>query len=74
MNLVNAQINKFYKINKLSLNTPFKIKRRILELGFTNGQAIKLLRKSLLGQAYLIEIRGIVLTLRKDIAEFIEIF
>ena len=71
--LIDAKIDKLYKIKGVFDGTPFKIKRRIFELGFTKGQSIKLLRKSMLKKAYLVEIRGIVLTLRKDIAQQIEI-
>lgn len=71
--LINAKINKLHIIKGISQNAPLKIKRRILELGFTQGQKVKILRKSVLGKAYLIEIRGFVLTIRKDIANFIEI-
>ncbi len=72
-NLTSAKINKTYIIENISELTSLKIKRRLLELGFTKGQKIKLLRKSLLGKAYLIEIRGYTLTLKKQIATFIEI-
>ena len=72
-NLTSSKINKTYIIEKISELTSLKIKRRLLELGFTKGQKIKLLRKSLLGKAYLIEIRGYTLTLKKQIATFIEI-
>lgn len=72
-NLTSAKINKTYIIENISEQTSLKIKRRLLELGFTKGQKIKLLRKSLLGKAYLIEIRGYTLTLKKQIATFIEI-
>lgn len=72
-NLTSAKINKTYIIENISELTSLKIKRRLLELGFTKGKKIKLLRKSLLGKAYLIEIRGYTLTLKKQIATFIEI-
>lgn len=72
-NLTSSKINKTYIIENISELTSLKIKRRLLELGFTKGQKIKLLRKSLLGKAYLIEIRGYTLTLKKQIATFIEI-
>jgi len=71
--LIDGKINKLYSIFGISQNAPHKIKRRILELGFTRGQKIKIIRKSLLGKAYLIELRGFILTIRKDIANFIEI-
>ena len=72
-NLTSAKINKFYIIDNISLLSSLKVKRRLLELGFTKGQKIKLLRKSLLGKAFLIEIRGYTLTLKKQIAALVEI-
>ncbi len=47
----------------------FKIKRRLCELGFTEGQEVRLVRKSLLGKAYLVEILGYTLSLRSDIVK-----
>lgn len=72
-NLSKAQKGKFYRIKGIKLSAPIKIKRRILELGFTRGQNVKMVRKSLLGKAYLVELRGYTLTIRKDIACLIEI-
>ena len=73
MDLAKAKRNKFYVVEKIKDNAPFKIKRRLLELGFTPGVKVKLVRKSLIGQAYLIEIRGFLLSVRKNIASFISI-
>lgn len=72
-NLINAKKEKYYKIKGISEYAPIKIKRRILELGFTRGQSVKVVRKSLLAKSYLVEIRGFTLTIRRDIASFIEI-
>lgn len=69
--LANGKVGSFYKIKGIDIAAPLKIKRRILELGFTLGQALKLARKSLLGKAFLVEIRGYTLTIRKDIAQYI---
>lgn len=70
-NLLKGKVGKLYTIKGISENAPIKIKRRILELGFTRGQGVKIIRKSLLGKAFLIEIRGFILTIRKNIAELI---
>lgn len=70
-NLLNAKIGKFYTIKGVLKTAPIKIKRRILELGFTKGQSVKISRKSLLKKAFLVEIRGYILTIRKDIAGLI---
>lgn len=70
-NLMLAKVGMFYIIEGIMDKAPLKIKRRILELGFTRGQRVRLLRKSLLGKAYLVELRGFTLTIRKDIAGLI---
>lgn len=44
------------------------IKRRMLELGLTNGQKVRIARKSILNKVLLIEIRGYMLSIRKNIA------
>lgn len=69
--LTNANIGKFYTVKGFVEGASIKIKRRILELGFTRGQKIKIVRKSLLGKAFLVELRGFTLTIRKDIAGII---
>ncbi len=71
LNLKNAKLGKVYKIQNINDIAPIKIFRRLFDLGFTCGQRVKLVRKSLLGKACLIEIRGFTLSLRSDIAEFV---
>lgn len=70
-NLLNIKQGEYCTINQISLSSPPAIHRRLLDLGFTKGQKIRTIGKSLLKKAYLIEIRGYVLTLRKDIAAYI---
>lgn len=72
-NLADVKIGKLYELIGVNYNAPLKIRRRILELGFTNGQKVKVIRKSLLGKAYLVELRGFTLTIRKDIAQLINV-
>ncbi len=67
LNLLKAKKNVYQSISSISDNATFKIKRRLLELGFTPDTKVRILRKSLLGQAYLVEIRGFVLSMRKEI-------
>lgn len=55
----------------LSENAPLKIRRRLCDLGFTPGQKVKLVRKSVLGKALLIEIRGYTLSVRSTVAEVV---
>ncbi len=54
-------------IAELSGSENIKIRRRLGDLGFTEGQNVRLVRKSLLGKVYLIELRGYTLSVRKDI-------
>ena len=61
----------YRKIVVVDKNAPLKIKRRLLELGFTSGQMIRVVRKSLLGETYLIEVRGYCISMRKSLAEFL---
>lgn len=46
----------------------YKIKRRLLELGFVSGAIITLQNVSFLNEVFLIELNGYMLSLRKDIA------
>ncbi len=70
-NLNTCKIGKLYTIDAIGEQLPLKIRRRMYDLGFINGQKIKVVRKSLLKKAILIEIRGYTLSLRSTIAEFI---
>ncbi len=65
--------NEYKSIFSFAESTPFKIKRRLLELGFTPGTRVKVLRRSLLGQAYLVEIRGFTLSMRKEILAYVNV-
>lgn len=53
---------KEYQI--VSLCEENNITRRFFELGFAVGQKVKILATSLLGKAYLVQIRGYVLSVR----------
>ncbi len=55
----------------ISEKASLKLRRRLLELGFTRGQVVKLDRKSLLSHAFLVELRGYVLSLKREIASLI---
>ena len=69
--LNNCKVGQIKRIVAISADAPFKIKLRLLELGFTNGQRIKLAKKSLFGDTFLVEIRGYCLSMRKNIADFV---
>lgn len=70
-NLAKARAGKYYEISAYEEKVSIKIKRRLLELGLTVGQKVKIVRKSLLGKAFLIEIRGYSLSMRRDLASFV---
>lgn len=61
----------YHKLVVVDKKAPQKVRRRLAELGFTSGQLIKVERRSLLGETYLIEIRGAYLSVRKNLAEFL---
>lgn len=70
-NLLQVDEKKYFTIIGFDKNIVLKVKRRLLELGFTKGQKIKIVNKSLLKMSYLIELRSVLLTLRYDILKYI---
>lgn len=62
--LSKANFNVVYTIQNICKNIDIKIKTRLLELGFFEGEKIIVLAKSLAGGVLLVEIRGQVLSLR----------
>ena len=71
--LEKAKIGVYFKIVGFFESIPLKIKRRLLELGLTKGQKVRVVRKSLLAKAYLIEVRGYTLSIRKSLTSFVRI-
>lgn len=69
LTLKKAKVGKYYRIQNLSEFAPDKIVRRLFDLGFTPLQQVKIIRKSLIGKAFLVEIRGYTLSLRSTVAE-----
>lgn len=69
--LIATKLGHFATICGFADSTPIKIKRRLLDLGFTKGQKIKVVRKSTLGKDYMVELRYFTLTLRGDILRYI---
>ena len=65
ISLDKAKKNKVYSI--VAYQAEDKVLYRLLELGFTVGQKIKILKTSLLGRACLIEIRGYLLSVKIEI-------
>lgn len=72
-NLQNAKCGVYFKIVGYEEFAPLKIKRRLMELGLVAGQSVKIVRKSLLGKAYLLEVRGFLLSMRKSLSSFVVI-
>ena len=71
LTLQKAKVGKFYKILKLSEYSSDKIVRRLFDLGFTSNQDIRLVRKSLIGKTFLVELRGYTISLRSSVAQAI---
>ncbi|MBP3344828.1 MAG: ferrous iron transport protein A [Clostridia bacterium] len=69
--LTEIRKNVFARIEKVDESAPLKIKRRLLELGFTKGQKIRVVEKSLSKQTFLVELRGYCLSMRKNLASYI---
>lgn len=67
-----AEKNKIYKITGFC-GEKDKIFRRFLELGFSLGQQVKILEKSLQKKVFLIELRGYVLSVRASLLKKIEV-
>ena len=61
----------YHKLVVIDKKAPLKTRRRLAELGFTSGQLLKVERKSLFGETFLIEIRGTCLSIRKNLAQFL---
>ena len=50
-----------------------KTKQRLLQLGLTTGQVVKILNISVLKKSYLISVRHYSLAIRKSILEFVDV-
>lgn len=66
-----AEVGKTYIVKKL--NGEGALKRRLMDMGFTNGCEIYIRKVAPLGDPVEINIRGYELSVRKDDAECIEI-
>ncbi len=58
-------------INSIDFSNPYS--GRLLELGFTPGQNIMLVNKSLFSEPYAFAVRGTMIALRKKEAEIIKV-
>ena len=71
MTLRDAQVGQTVKVLKLQGTGP--VKRRIMDMGITKGQVIKVIRVAPLGDPMEITVRGYELSVRKADAEMIEV-
>ncbi len=71
MTLREAQIGQTVKVVKLHGTGP--VKRRIMDMGITKGQVIKVIRVAPLGDPMEITVRGYELSVRKADAEMIDV-
>lgn len=65
--LIECKYNKFYTLKAIDGEISPKLRRRLLDLGFTSGQKIKILYRSLLGKTYLLQLRDYTLSMRDRI-------
>ena len=56
-NLASIKNGVYFSVVGISPSASFKIRRRLYELGFIFGTKVRVVRKSLTGQAYLVELR-----------------
>ena len=70
-NLASLKTNESATIKNIFCD--FKIKKRLLELGFINNTEVKVLAISSLKKTYLLQVMGSVIALRRNILEEIEI-
>lgn len=68
-NLSECKFNRSYIVEGFDKNLSFKVKRRLCDLGLLPGLSVFLVRRSVLGRAYLIELRGYMLSIRANIAK-----
>lgn len=61
--LSSALINTYYKITKIQHNG--KTERRLYDLGFVKEEKIKIIKKSIFGGVFLVEIMGGLLAVKK---------
>lgn len=69
LTLKTCKVGVYFEIQKIESKLPLKMVRRLCDLGFTPGQKVRLLRKSLLGKVLLVELRGYTLSIRGELAK-----
>ena len=63
LNLTKAKVNCFYNIK--FVNCTNNIERRLYDLGFVEGEKIRIIKKSIFNGVYLVEIMGGVLAIKR---------
>jgi ferrous iron transport protein A len=71
MTLREAQVGQTVKVVKLHGAGP--VKRRIMDMGITKGQLVKVIRVAPLGDPIEVTVRGYELSVRKADCEMIEV-
>ena len=69
--LTEIKSGEYRKVVVVDKSAPLNVRRRLMELGFVAGQKIKLVKKSLLGETFLLEISDSQLSIRKDLAKYL---
>lgn len=71
MTLFDGKFLKTYKISNVLGDDA--VARRFLELGFTVGQKVKIVSKSLQKKVFLIELRGYLLSVRAELLKKLQV-
>ncbi len=71
MTLKDAKVGQTVRVVKLTGSGP--VKRRIMDMGITKGQAIEVVRVAPLGDPMEVTVRGYELSVRKADAQMIEV-
>ena len=62
------KIGEVFVVAQFKNTIDTKYLRRLMEIGLTIGTSIRLLKKSIRGKTLLVEIRGVVYSMQKEIA------
>lgn len=71
--LCNLKVGENAIIKGYLYNSDLKIKRRLMELGFVVGESVRLEEVSMFKEVMLFSVRGYLISLRKEIAKYIEV-
>jgi len=64
---------KFYQVVGYKRGIDEKVKRRLLEFGFTRGERFMVAYKSFFAGSVIVELRGFSLSLRTKFLDFLEV-